>query len=261
MTNIVTNPAQKLKNGIAVVTGAGSGLGRALAIELAKNGVHVVGFGRRKQALQETADLIADNQFTPMVVDVSDYGAVRKAFGEISKQGEVSILINNAGVFPRRDLLDETSESFMQTMAINLGGIFACSRAALEVMTKTGIGRIVNVSSYADIAPMPAAAAYSVSKGAGQILSRAMVADLADRFPNIVISTWMPGMLATDMGIADGLAPEISARWGAKLALWHDPQLNGVVFEQDTEILPPRSLKGRIKDKVLRKSRTPRRLA
>ena len=256
----MTNHAKILKNGITVVTGASSGLGRAMAIELAEQGVTVVGFGRRKQDLLETKGLVAKGHFIPMVVDVADGDAVRSAFVETRKLGEITILVNNAAVFPRRDCLQETSESFMQTIAINLGGTFACTRAALESMTVTGLGRIINVSSYADIAPMPAAAAYSVSKGAGQILTRALVADLADRFPNIVISTWMPGMLATDMGIADGLPPQVSARWGAKLALWHDPALNGVVFEQDTEVLPPRSLKGRIKDKLLRKHRAPRRL-
>lgn len=257
----MTNKAKKLTDGIAVVTGAGSGLGRALAIGLADSGMQVVGFGRRENALQETCDLIADGRFIPMVVDIADGVSVRRAFSKIRKLGDVTILINNAGVFPRRDCLDETAESFMQTVAINLGGTFACSRAALETMTETGVGRIINVSSFADIAPMPAAAAYSVSKGAGQILTRALVADLGDRFPGIVISTWMPGMLATDMGIPDGLPPQVSAGWGIKLALWHDPELNGVVFEQDSEILPPRSLKGRIKDKLLGRARKPRRIS
>lgn len=256
----MTNPAKKLQDGIAVVTGAGSGLGRALAIELAEKGMRVVGFGRRKNALQETCNLIPDERFHPMVVDVADADAVRKAFADIDKRGDVTILINNAGVFPRRDCLDETAESFMHTVAINLGGTFSCSRAALETMTKTGVGHIINVSSFADLAPMPAAAAYSVSKGAGQILTRALVADLGDRFPAIVINTWMPGMLATEMGIPDGLAPKVSAGWGVKLALWHDPELNGAVFEQDYEILPPRSLKRRIKDRLLGRGRTPRRL-
>ncbi|PIE14306.1 MAG: oxidoreductase [Rhodobacterales bacterium] len=256
MTQAVTT----LKDGIAVVTGAGSGLGRALAMELAANGLSVVGFSRREAALQETADLIGQGRFTPMVVDVADGAAVRAAFEKIAQLGEVTILINNAAVFPHRDCLEETSESFMHTVAINLGGTFACSRSALQSMTKTGIGHIVNVSSFADIAPMPTAAAYSVSKGAGQILTRALVADLGDRFPGIVVNTWMPGMLATEMGPAQGLPPEQAARWGVRLALWQDAALNGVVFEQDYEILPPRSLKGRLKDKLLRRSRAPRRL-
>ncbi|MDQ7069907.1 MAG: SDR family oxidoreductase [Rhodobacterales bacterium] len=253
----MTENPKTLANGVAVVTGAGSGLGRALAIELASSGMKIVGFGRRKEALDQTANIIGP-QFTPMVVDVAIPDEINAAFDEIAKIGPVTILINNAAVFPRRDCLEETAESFMHTININLGGTFACTRAALQTMTKDGFGRIVNISSFADIAPMPAASAYSVSKGAGRILTRALVADLGDRFPDIVISTWMPGMLATQMGVANGLAPEVAAKWGAKLALWHDRSLNNAVFEMNVEILSPRSLKRRIKDKVLGKTPIPR---
>ena len=67
-------------------------------------------------------------------------------------------------------------------------------------------------------------------------------------------------MLATSMGIPDGLSPETSARWGAELALWHDPSLTGATFEQDTEILPPQGLKTRLKNALLLRRPKPRRL-
>jgi len=71
----------------------------------------------------------------------------------------------------------------------------------------------------------------------------------------------MPGALATDMGITDGLPPEVAANWGVKLALMHDPSLNGVVFEMDTEVPPVRGLKQRLKDLLrLRKAPQKRRL-
>jgi hypothetical protein len=97
-----------------------------------------------------------------------------------------------------------------------------------------------------------------VSKGAARILTRALVADICDRFPDIVINDWMPGSLATDMGIAEGLDPALAARWGVSLALWHDRSLTGTVWERDTEQLPMRSLKGRIKDALLMRKRKPR---
>jgi len=143
-------------------------------------------------------------------------------------------------------------------VAINLGGMVNCTRAALEVMVETGRGRIVNVATFADMAPLPASSAYAVSKGAGRILTRALVADLGDRFPGIVITDWMPGMLATRMGVADGLAPEAAARWGAALALWDDPALNGAVFEMDREVLPPQGLKQRVRDLLLLRRRRAR---
>ena len=243
---------------LAVITGAGGGLGRALAIELTRRGLRVAGFGRRLEALQETGRM-AGSAFIPVQVDVADANAVAAAFAALP--APVTHLINSAAVYPRRDILDETPASFAATVAINLGGVVACTDAALRQMVQTGVGRIVNVSTFADIAPLPASAAYAVSKGAARIFTRALVADLGDRLPRIVINDWMPGMLATGMGIADGLDPAVAARWGAELVLMDDPTLTGTVWEMDRELLPPRSFKGRIKDRLLLRPRQkPRRL-
>ncbi|APZ52496.1 SDR family oxidoreductase [Salipiger abyssi] len=248
------------QDGIAIVTGAGSGLGRALALELGRQGVTVIGTGRRADALEKTRAL-ASGAFHPLPLDVSDAQAVSETFAEIRAQhGRIALLINNAAVYPRRDILDESGESFMRTVAINLGGVVACSRAALEDMCETGRGRILNVATFADLTPLPASSAYSVSKGAARIFTRALIADLGDRFPGIVIGDWMPGMLKTAMGIPDGVAPEVSAKWGVELALRMDPALTGAVFEMDREILPPRGLKGRLKDLILMRRRRPRTL-
>lgn len=244
---------------IAVVTGAGSGLGRALAIELCRKEQTVAGLGRRADALQATAAL-AGEAFLPIVADVSDAGSVADAFAQIRATAPVGLLINNAAVYPQRDILDETADSFMNTININLGGMVACTREALSDMGAAGRGRIVNVSSFSDIAPPPCSAAYSVSKGACTVFSRALVADLGDRLPDIVVSTWMPGMLATDMGVPDGLEPAVAAKWGAALALWPDRSLNGTVFEMNREILPPRGLKGKLKDLILMRRRAARTL-
>ena len=237
---------------LVVITGAGGGLGRALAVELTRRGLHVTGFGRRLEALQETGQ-IAGADFIPVQVDVADAGAVAAAFAALP--APVTHLINNAAVYPRRDILDESPTSFGATLAINLGGVVACTDAALRQMVPTGVGRIMNVSTFADIAPLPASAAYAVSKGAARIYTRALVADLCDRFPQIVVNDWMPGMLATGMGLADGLDPAIAARWGAELVLMDDPGLTGTVWEMDQELLPPRSVKGRIKDRLLLRPR------
>ncbi|MDZ7709994.1 MAG: SDR family oxidoreductase [Roseovarius sp.] len=245
-------------DGIAVVTGAGGGLGRALALELAARGVRVAAIGRSPGGIEETAAMAPEGRIMTVMADVADADAVRNAFAAITEAAPVSVLINNAAVYPRRDFLDESGESFAATVAVNLGGMVNCTRAALDGMVRTGRGRIVNVSTFADMAPLPASAAYSVSKGAGRILTRALVADLGDRFPGIVITDWMPGMLATRMGIADGLAPGVAARWGAALALWDDPALNGAVFEMNREVLPPRGLKARLRDALLMRRRPPR---
>ncbi|MBO9478696.1 SDR family oxidoreductase [Shimia sp. R11_0] len=232
---------------IAVVTGAGGGLGRALAVALCQRGCRVAGFGRTAETLEGTRAQAGEG-FVPVVADVSDPVAVAQGFAQVRTYGPVSRLINNAAVYPHRDLLDETPESFQQTMATNLGGTVACTLEALQDMTKAGRGRIVNVSSFADLHPLPCSAAYAVSKGAVTTFSRALVADLGDRLPNIIVTTWMPGMLNTQMGLAEGLDPAVAADWGARLALWQEPSLNGAVFERDREVLPARGLKTRLKD-------------
>ncbi|MFZ7090919.1 SDR family oxidoreductase [Primorskyibacter sp. 2E233] len=248
-------------DGIAIVTGAGSGLGRALAIELTGRGFSVAGTGRRVEALRETADLCPQGLFHAEPLDVSDASAVVETFSRIRKRhGPIALLINNAAVYPQRDFLEETPESFMKSVAVNLGGIVNCSHAALQDMATSGEGRILNVATFADLDPLPSAGAYSVSRGAGRILTRTLVADLCDRLPGIVIGDWMPGMLRTQMGIQDGLDPAQSAKWGVKLALMRDPSLTGAVFEMDREILPPRGLQDKIKDLILMRRRKPRRL-
>ena len=256
----MTDADARLLSGVAVVTGAGSGLGRALARTLAARGVKVAALGRRLDPLEETAQGQAN--ILPLACDVADAAALEDCFAVLRQElGPVSLLVNNAAVYPRRDVFQESHARFMETVATNLGGTFGATRLALDDMAEAGFGRIVNVASFADIAPLPASAAYSVSKGAARILTRALVADLADRLPEIVISDWLPGMLATDMGIPDGLAPEVAAEWGATLALWHDRSLNGTSFEMNRELPPPRGLKTRIKDKLLlRRAPAPRLL-
>lgn len=245
------------EEGIVVVTGTGSGLGRALAQVFCRKGFTVVGLGRGRATLEQTGTDL--DGFVPLVLDVADAAAVTQGFAQLRAQhGPIAALVNNAAVYPHRDFLDESGDSFAATMAVNLGGVVNCSRAALEDMTARGRGRILNVATFADLHPLPSSSAYSVSKGAARIFTRALIADLADRFPGIVISDWMPGMLATGMGIPDGLAPEVSAEWGARLALDCDPALTGSVFEMNREVLPPRGTKARIKEMILMRRRRAR---
>lgn len=242
----------KARDGIAVVTGAGRGLGRALSLELAARGRTVAGLGPNEGTLAETAALCpVPGAFHPIVCDVSDYDRARAAFDAVRRIGPIEILINNAAVYPHRDFLDETPETFMRTLATNLGGMVACTRFALDDMVSRGAGRIVNVTSFADLGPIAASSAYSVSKGAGRIFTRAIVADLHDRFPGIVVSDWIPGPLRTSMGIPEGLDPDDAARWGVELALSNDPSFNGTLWERNNEVLEPVSLKRRLFNRVL----------
>lgn len=256
----MTDYSQEIRDGMAVVTGAGAGLGRELCRRLVAEGVRVAGIGRSPGPLQELAGELGET-FLPVTADVADPQAVAEAFHRIeTAAGVPTILINNAAVYPRRDLLDETPDSFMRSVNINLGGVFHCCHAVLPGMVARGYGRIVNLSTFAHIAPAPTAAAYSVTKGAAQTLTKSLVADLGDRFPDIVINDWIPGALKTRMGIPDGIDPADAAKWGVRLALWHDPMLTGRLFDQDTEFLEPISLKRKILNRVIGRKRVPLRL-
>jgi NAD(P)-dependent dehydrogenase (short-subunit alcohol dehydrogenase family) len=239
---------------VAVVTGASSPLGRALMSQLAERGVAVAGIARTPFEIDASGALT-------LVADVRDPAAVTVAFQAIRDQlGHPTILINSAEVYPHRDILEETPQSFMDTVQTNLGGAFNCCHAVLPQMVASGSGRIINVVTFADILPAPLAAGYSVSKGALRILTRALVADLGDRFPGIVINDWVPGTHKPRKGIPDGVDPELAAEWGANLALIRDRGINGLVFLQDREHHPPKSLKGRVKDRVLGRGRVRVRL-
>lgn len=247
---------------IALVTGAGRGLGRALALELAARGLRVAAMGRTGADLETLAQQEGQGRIYPVVADVADAQALRAGFEAIDRDlGPVDTVINNAAVYPHRDFLEETPESFQQTLAINLGGMVAVSQLSLARMVEAGQGRIVNVTSYADRRPVQLSSAYSVSKGAGRILTRAMVADLGDRFPDIVINDWIPGALNTAMGIPEGHEVAEAAKWGAGLALWRARDLNGVVFVENREELPALSFKRRLFNKLTGQSPAPRVIA
>lgn len=228
---------------VAVITEASWGIGQALAAALVRRGVAVAGIAR---------DAFRAEGVLPVTADLRRPDEVARAFAEIrDRLGRPTILINNAETCPDRDILDETPDSFMDTVQLNLGAAFNCCHAVLPDMVASGTGRIVNVVTFADVSPAPLAAGYSVSKGALRILTRALVADLGDRFPGIVITDWVPGTHTPRKGIPDGVDPGIAAEWGARLALMTSPEINGRVFLRDREHQPPRSLKGRVKDRML----------
>lgn len=246
---------------IALVTGAGRGLGRELARQLAAKGLRVGALGRNPADLATLAGDAPGGRILPLVADAGDPDSLRRAFALLDDlAGPVDTLINNAAVYPHRDFLEESPESFMQTVSVNLGGTAACLMLALERMIRTGTGRIVNVTTFAGDRPTHLASAYSVSKGAGRILTKAVVRDVADRFPDIVITDWAPGALNTAMGRPDGHDPARAAAWGVALALWHDPSLTGALFDQDTERLPELSLRRRVFNRLTGMTPRPRRL-
>jgi NAD(P)-dependent dehydrogenase (short-subunit alcohol dehydrogenase family) len=154
---------------IAVVTGASSGLGQAVAIKLAQRGWTVVAVARRPDALAQTIEMAkpADSRITPMECDVSDPAAVEKmAATVLEKFGTVHALVNSAGTnTPDRSFANLSLKTYREVIDVNLTGAFLCIEAFLPAMRKQQSGTIVNISSDSAIQPsIKAGAAYVASK-------------------------------------------------------------------------------------------------
>lgn len=164
---------------VLVVTGAGSGIGRAVARAFLAAGWVVVLAGRRRAALEETAAGAPGARIVP--VDVADAESVASAFREIEElTGRIDVLFNNAGTFGPRGGADEIDpDEWQRTLQVNLTGTFLCSAQAVRIMKRQqpAGGRIINNGSISAHAPRPLSAAYTASKHAVTGLTRSLDLD------------------------------------------------------------------------------------
>ncbi|MEV6491923.1 SDR family oxidoreductase [Actinoplanes sp. NPDC051633] len=184
---------------IAVVTGGGSGIGAAVAHELAGDGWTVVIAGRRAEALDAVAAR-AEN-IEPVPADVSDEASVRRLFNTtVERHGRVDLLFNNAGIgAPAADIDEHTLDDWQRVVAVNLTGAFLCTREAFRVMRRQQPrgGRIINNGSIAAHAPRPQSIAYTATKHAITGLTRSTALD--GREFDIACGQIDIGNAATDM--------------------------------------------------------------
>ncbi|WP_176562871.1 SDR family NAD(P)-dependent oxidoreductase [Paracoccus liaowanqingii] len=241
---------------IAVVTGASSGLGRALSQSLTEKGLHVIGIARNIGRLEETARNCRAGFFTAIAADVScDQEMVRVASDIENNMGPVSILVNNAAICLQQDFLNSTSDEINDHIRINCCGPIIASKVFIPGMLQRRRGRIINVGSFAGEGPAVGKLGYSVSKAGFRSFSMALATELECHLPSIVVTEWIPGIMATQIGDDRGLSPSLVASWGAELALDFRPELHGLIFLQDRELQNNPSLRRRIADKVLFRSR------
>ena len=196
---------------VALVTGAGSGIGRACALALLREGWSVALAGRRPAPLQETAALAGDasHRARAFPADVTDETSVRELFAAVRDAfGRLDLLFNNAGVFvPSAPLEDLALADWNQAVAVNLTGVFLCTREAFRLMKAQEPcgGRIVNNGSISAQVPRPHAAAYTATKHAVTGLTRATALD--GRKHNIACGQIDIGNAASDMtaGMSAGI--------------------------------------------------------
>lgn len=190
------------EDAIALVTGASSGIGQAIAIDLAKNGVTVlVNYCHGKEGALETLRIIEENGGSAEIIqcDVSDAKAVNKMFLYIKKTyKKLDILVNNSGITKDGFLLMMSEENFMDVMSTNLGGCFHCSQGAIRLMyaSKQG-GSIVNIASTSGVVGQIGQANYSASKGAMISFSKSCAKEYANK--GIRVNVVAPGFIETKM--------------------------------------------------------------
>jgi 3-oxoacyl-[acyl-carrier protein] reductase len=194
------------------VTGAGAGIGRAIAVGFAAAGARVVCADVDGDSARQTAQAIQAAGGDPLavMVDVADEGSVDELFAQAeSALGVVDVLVNNAGIMdPPVHFLDETIENWDRILGVNLRGCFLCSRRAAGGMVDARRGSIVNMSSGGATRAHRAKPAYDASKGGIEGLSRAMALDLAPY--GIRVNVLVPGSIDTSGGAM--AADMVSAR-------------------------------------------------
>lgn len=241
-----------ISDNVVVITGAGSGLGRALALGIVQRGATVIGLGSRDSSLLETESQIGNCRFSWHTVDVAEPAQVSNAVQIISEKfGKIDVLINAAAIYPKINFLEQDAESWMRTIAVNLGGVANCCRSVLPLMKRHGHGRIINVGSFADLAPIPNSSAYAASKGGLRALTKAIGADIGNAYPDIICAEWIPGHLNTQMSNFTGMDPAVCVEWALNIINLPPEGRNTMIFEGDHEHVPPKSLRSRVKDKLM----------
>jgi len=197
----------ELEGRVAIVTGASGDIGRAIAVELAARGAHVVATGRDSRRLEETVGAIraaggSGSQVAADLTSEEDVGRIVEAARSVS--GHVDILVNNAGVSPMGSILDIDPADWARCLSTNLTSVYLACRAAIPCMQAGGGGSIVNIAGTLGLTAMPGKAAYCAAKAGVVNLTRQMALDFGG--DNIRVNAVCPGFIDTRLN--DGLSGE-----------------------------------------------------
>jgi 3-oxoacyl-[acyl-carrier protein] reductase len=202
---------------VAIVTGASRGIGRAIAVTLARAGAAVVAAARGEHAQAVTEQITAaGGRAIAVPLDVTDTAAIEAMVAQAASElGRIDILVNNAGITRDQLLLRLKRDDWDAVLATNLTGAFACTQAVLRPMIKQRYGRIVSISSIVGQAGNPGQTNYAASKAGLIGFSKALALEVASR--NITVNVVAPGLIDTDMTKA--IADAAQKDWSEKIPL------------------------------------------
>jgi glucose 1-dehydrogenase len=209
----------RLKDQVAIVTGAGRGIGVAIAKGLAREGAAVV--VNYSRSATEAAEVVRDIHgaggialaVQADVKELADHDRLVSA--ALGSFGRLDILVNNAGIEFRQPFLTTTADQWDLTLGVNLKGVYFLCQKAAEVMIRTGGGKIINVSSVHDTVPLSNRSAYAVSKGGLAMLTKSLALELAEH--KINVNAISPGAILTEMNRAHLSIPEVRTRLLARI--------------------------------------------
>lgn len=193
---------RRVQDKVALVTGAGSGIGRAAARLLARQGARVIVSDRDEVSAASCADevIAEDGRASAMLLDVTNETSWNAAIRSVLQHhGRLDVLVNSAGIAGSSSLAACSLEDWRRVMAVNLDGVFLGTKYAVEAMQRGGGGSIVNVASVSGITPSPGAAAYCASKAALRMFSRVVAIECADAENLVRVNVVTPGGVKTAM--------------------------------------------------------------